>query len=104
MTSFSTAVAAFRSGRLREAEEACRQVLCVEPRNADAYNLLGVIAGSVGDHAGAAELMQRSVAIAPDVMEFRSNLAKALMAKESKRKPKTCFAVPWPAIRNRRRC
>ena len=79
MTNFSTAVAAFRSGRLREAEQVCREVLAVEPRNADAFNLLGVIAGTAGDHASAAELMQRSVALAPDVMEFRRNLAKALM-------------------------
>jgi Flp pilus assembly protein TadD len=79
MTNFSTAIAAFRAGRLREAEQACRQVLSFEPRNPDAFNLLGVIAGSMGDHAGAAALMQQSVTIAPDVMEFRSNLAKALM-------------------------
>ena len=79
MSNFSTAVAAFRSGRLKEAEQVCRDVLVVEPRNADALNLLGVIAGTVGDHASAADLMQRSVALAPDVMEFRRNLAKALM-------------------------
>jgi Flp pilus assembly protein TadD len=79
MTSFSTAVAAFRSGQLREAEQACRDVLAIEPRNPDAFNLLGVIAGTVGNHAGAAEFMQRSVELAPDVVEFRVNLAKALM-------------------------
>jgi Flp pilus assembly protein TadD len=79
MSNFSTAIAAFRSGRLQEAEQVCRDVLAVEPRNADAFNLLGVIAGTVGDHASAAEHMQRSVALAPDVMEYRRNLAKALM-------------------------
>src|SRR5688572_12646010 len=82
MTSFSTAVAAFRAGQLREAERACREVLALEPRNADAYNLLGVIAGAAGDHASAAQLMQRSVELAPDVVEFRCNLAKALMREE----------------------
>ena len=42
-----------------------------------------MIAGAAGDHASAAELMQRSVASLRRMsMEFRCNLAKALMHEE----------------------
>jgi Flp pilus assembly protein TadD len=76
---FSTAVTAFRSGRLREADQLCRDVLSQNPTSAEALNLLGVIAGTVGNHSQAAELMRRCVTFAPGVMEYRRNLTRALM-------------------------
>jgi tetratricopeptide (TPR) repeat protein len=82
IANFSTAVAAFRSGRLREAESRCRDVLSQDPSHAEALNLLGVIAGASGNHKQAAELMKRAVTIAPAVMEYRRNLARALMREE----------------------
>jgi tetratricopeptide (TPR) repeat protein len=75
----STAVAALRNGRLREAEAVCRQLLARNPADAGVLNLLGVIAGTAGDHAAAAELMRQSVKLAPDVVDFRKNLVRALL-------------------------
>jgi Flp pilus assembly protein TadD len=73
----ANAIAALRAGRLREAEDVCRELLARNPADANIYNLLGAIAGTAGDHAKAAEFMRRSVELAPDVIEFRKNLARA---------------------------
>jgi tetratricopeptide (TPR) repeat protein/SAM-dependent methyltransferase len=54
-----------QAGRLPEAERIYRQVLDVEPRNADALGLLGMIALQVGNSGTAAELLGRAVALAP---------------------------------------
>ena len=79
MSLLKDAVTALRSGDLKTAEHRCRQVLGQTPKNADALNLLGIVAGRVGKHDAAAELMQASVAIAPNKAPLRSNLATALL-------------------------
>jgi tetratricopeptide (TPR) repeat protein len=65
------------AGQLQQAEQIYRQVLQVEPANADALHLLGVVAHQVGKHAEGVELIERSLAIdARDPMAY-NNLGAA---------------------------
>ena len=72
------AIHAFRAGRMPEAELICRQLLASEPKNPDAWNLMGILVGVTGDHRQAVEYMGRAVQLSPQVVEFRKNLARAL--------------------------
>ena len=45
-----TAIALHTAGRLTEAEQAYRRILLVDPENADALHLLGVVAHQNGAH------------------------------------------------------
>lgn len=67
-------------GRLGEAEAGYRQALALEPNNADALNLLGVLALQAGNAQAAAEFTGRAVNSKPDNPEYRANLGAALMA------------------------
>ena len=78
----SEAISAFKAGRFPEAESACRQLLVGEPNNPDAWNLMGIIAGVAGQHRQAVEHMGRAVKLSPQVVEFRKNLARALIHLE----------------------
>lgn len=63
-----------QAGRLREAEAAYRAVLTAEPAHAEATHLLGVLTSQTGDHAGAAALIARAIALAPRRPDFHANL------------------------------
>jgi tetratricopeptide (TPR) repeat protein len=63
---------------LPRAEAIYRQVLAVEPGNADATHLLGMIAQASGRLAEAVDLMQRAIGRAPRVPHYHANLANAL--------------------------
>ena len=54
------AVQYHQSGNLQQAEAIYRQILQVDPGNADAMHLLGVIAGQVGKHEQAVEYISRA--------------------------------------------
>ena len=73
------AIDAFRAGRMPEAELICHQLLAREPNNPDAWNLMGILAGVSGNHRQAVEYMGRAVQLSPQVVEFRKNLARALI-------------------------
>jgi predicted O-linked N-acetylglucosamine transferase (SPINDLY family) len=70
------AVALHQSGDLRAAEEIYREVLRLEPRNADALQLLGLLAHQAGQHQQAVDLISRAIAIRPRA-EFFVNLSQA---------------------------
>ncbi|MGQ0662460.1 MAG: tetratricopeptide repeat protein [Pseudomonadota bacterium] len=76
----ATALEHHRSGRLREAEVAYRQVLDVDPAHADALHLLGVIAHQVGNHQAAIEIIGQAIAIDARVAEYHHNFGLALEA------------------------
>jgi len=63
------------AGRFREAEQLYRRVLQRDPNNAEALNLLGVLAAQAGHARDAKDLMAKSVAIDPNNPEFHHNLA-----------------------------
>jgi Flp pilus assembly protein TadD len=50
-----------RAGRLDEARRGYLEVLAADPEHPDALHLLGVMAGSAGDHVTAAQLIRRSL-------------------------------------------
>ena len=54
-----------QQGKLREAEAVYRQILAVQPNNPDALHLLGTLAGQVGKHEAAIELIYRAIAANP---------------------------------------
>jgi tetratricopeptide (TPR) repeat protein len=68
-----------RAGRLADAERGYLQVLSADPDNPDVLHLLGVLAGSAGDHARAAELVRRSLRRKP-TPEAHLHLGIALAA------------------------
>lgn len=79
MSALATAIRLHRSGRLAEAERAYRQILDSEPDNADALQLLGVIANQAGQPAAAADLIRRALAVNPDHADAHCNLGVALL-------------------------
>jgi len=69
-----------RAGRLVEAEAIYRRILAVQPENAEALSLLGVIAGQVGQFDKAIELQQKAIALSPDNAGYHYHLGNHLRA------------------------
>ena len=69
-----------RGGRLDEAESLYRRVLELEPGNADALHLLGVIAHQRGSNELAADLIGKAIARNDRAPSFHNNLGNALFA------------------------
>ena len=78
---FQTALAHHQAGRLVEAEAIYRQILAVEPRHANALQLLGLIAHHMGRVDVAVDLITKAIAIIPNCPEAHYNLGNALIAK-----------------------
>ncbi|MDP6474454.1 MAG: tetratricopeptide repeat protein [Alphaproteobacteria bacterium] len=66
------------AGRLSEAELICRQILQTDPDQPVALHLLGVIALQTGNDESAADLIAKSVRLAPELAAAHYNLAIAL--------------------------
>ncbi len=77
---FRQAMLEHQAGRLQQAEPLYRQILAADPRHADAYHLLGVIAHQVGRGDVAVELINRAIAIHPLAADFLNNLGLALFS------------------------
>ena len=71
------AVALHQQGQLARAKPLYEAVLKLDPRQADALHLLGVIALQSQDHALAARLISKAIAIAPPNAAYHSNLGLA---------------------------
>jgi predicted O-linked N-acetylglucosamine transferase (SPINDLY family) len=71
------AVALHQSGQLPQAEQIYRQVLQADPRNADAWHLLGVMYAQVNRHDAAVEHIRRAIEISPNQAVFHANLGAA---------------------------
>ena len=56
-----TALLHHQSGRLQQAEQIYRLILARDAANADACNLLGIIAYQAGNYESAAELITRAI-------------------------------------------
>ena len=74
----AVAVQYHQSGNLQQAEAIYRQILQVDPGNADALNPLGVIAGQVGKHDLAVEYISQAIRLRPSDPVLHYNLGKAL--------------------------
>ncbi len=70
----ASAVQQHQSGRLEQAEQLYRQIIQAEPKHADAWHLLGVVASQSGRHAEAADCIGRAIALNPKAAAFYGNL------------------------------
>ncbi|MCP4248937.1 MAG: tetratricopeptide repeat protein, partial [bacterium] len=57
----NSAVERHRAGRLAEAESLYKQILVLEPGNADSLHLLGVLASEAGHHERAASFISKAI-------------------------------------------
>ena len=70
-----------RAGRHAKAEPGFRQVLDIEPHNADALYCLGQIVAKRGEHAAAVEMFKTLLADRPDTHKAWSRLGGSLRAR-----------------------
>jgi protein O-GlcNAc transferase len=76
--SLAYAIRLERTGKLTEAEGACRQALEREPRRIEARHLLATILYQQGNHAEAIQVLESAIMLAPDAPQLRVNLATLL--------------------------
>jgi Flp pilus assembly protein TadD len=79
-TALQAALGHLRASRLREARAILHDVLRLDPVNAPALHMLGVVLLQSGEHAGAADLLRKAIAAGGDGAMLRNNLAIALKA------------------------
>jgi len=95
MTTISDALAIaiqhHQSGRLHAAEQIYRQILQVEPDNADVLHLLGVIAHQVGRLDEAVACYRRALELKPDDVVANNNLGIALRNQGNLNGAVACF-------------
>jgi len=77
---FNAAMSHYTAGRLDQAEAAAKAILERHPDHAGALHLAGIGEMSRANHRGAAELLRRSIANAPDSARSHNNLGIALSA------------------------
>jgi predicted O-linked N-acetylglucosamine transferase (SPINDLY family) len=75
---FDKALRCHRASQLSEAERLYRQVLVADPRHADAWHLLGMIAQQAGRSDVAVELINKAIGINGTIAAWHSNLGNAL--------------------------
>ena len=76
-------IALHRSGQIDRAEERYNSALRLDPRQAGALHLLGLIAHQRGDHAAALALIDRAIAIDGTVAAFHCNRGVVLKTMKS---------------------
>jgi protein O-GlcNAc transferase len=77
---FDAALDHHQAGRRREAEALYRQVLAIQPRDAEALHLLGVLAYDAGQFDAALDLIGKAIAIDANKPSYHCNLGNARRA------------------------
>ncbi|MFQ5959288.1 MAG: tetratricopeptide repeat protein, partial [Alphaproteobacteria bacterium] len=77
-TALAAAVRHHRAGRLREAQAVYQRVLEIQPDNADALSLMGLLTHQAGRNDVAADYLRRALALRPDFAEAHLNLGNVL--------------------------
>ena len=80
-----------QAGQLDRAEAIYRQILQVEPENADALHLLGVLVHQTGRHAPAADFIARAIAINPNDGAYHNNLGMVYQALSESARAEACY-------------
>jgi tetratricopeptide (TPR) repeat protein len=75
---FEDAVAAYRAGRLAEAEALCQGILNRQPDHVASLQVLGAVAGQLGAPRRGIELLEKVVALQPRLADGQIQLAKLL--------------------------
>jgi predicted O-linked N-acetylglucosamine transferase (SPINDLY family) len=78
LPNLQNAIALHQLGQLGQAEAIYRQLLGIDPTNADALHLLGVIAHQNGNHKSAVDMISHAIQINPHVPSYFSNFGNAL--------------------------
>ncbi|MEA2104476.1 MAG: tetratricopeptide repeat protein [Candidatus Cloacimonadota bacterium] len=74
---FDEALAAQTSGDLEKAKKKYREIIEIEPDNAEAYNNLGIILSRTGDFENAFKSFDKAIELNPDCAETYNNLGNA---------------------------
>ena len=85
------AAAHHQAGRLQAAEQLCRQILAVEPQQAGAWHLLGVVAYQLGRHEAAIEQIERAIALDGNQAAFHNSLGTALQQRRKLDEAIACY-------------
>src|SRR4051812_13287780 len=80
------------AGQLPQAEMIYRQILGINPNHPDALHLLGMIAFQTGHVPVAADIVARSLALAPNVSHFHDNFGKIMQAMGRRKEALAAFA------------
>ena len=72
------AIALHQQGQLGQAEAIYLELLQIQPRNADALHLLGVIANQTGSYQSSVDLIDQAIEINANVASYHSNRGLAL--------------------------
>lgn len=84
-------IGCYQQGDLIRAEQMYRQVLAVQPRNADALHLLGLVVRDRGDVEGAIHLIRKAIKIVPTFYGARYNLADTYLGMDRLPEAIDCF-------------
>lgn len=82
----------FQAGRLPEAEQACREILAMDPDHAAALHLLGLVAFQAGRVDLAAEWIGRACTLNPHYAEAFGNLGQVLQSTGDLERAEASFA------------
>jgi Tfp pilus assembly protein PilF len=85
------ALGSHQAGRLSEAEQIYRQVLAIDPDNADCLHLLGMVAFQSGRNAEAADLIRKAILIHKTAASYHSNLGNVLQAQGRLDEAESCY-------------
>lgn len=88
---FKQAVAFHQMGQLEQAASIYRQLLRINPNQAEILHLLGLISYQIGVYSEAVVLIGRAVEVQPDVAKFHNHLGTALFALGKKQEAITQF-------------
>ncbi len=88
---FQDAIAYHQQGQFDKAEAGYRQVLKIDPKQADSLHLLGVIAHQRLDHTQAVELINRALSQKTTDATIYNNLGKSYRALEEYEKAVDCY-------------
>ncbi|MBI3837412.1 MAG: tetratricopeptide repeat protein [Planctomycetia bacterium] len=86
-----TALRYHRAGQLRQAEQLYRQILALNPRDAAALHLLGLVAHQAGRHEAAIELISRATSIDGAQPDYHCNLGEAFRVSGRIAEARACY-------------
>ncbi|MDR1728417.1 MAG: tetratricopeptide repeat protein [Acidobacteriota bacterium] len=89
--SLNQALALYEAGELDAARRLCRQIIEQQPANADALNLMGVLACQKKDYDEAKRLLKQAIALERRAAEFYNNLGNAYLGDKDLAPAERCY-------------
>ena len=89
---YEKALSAYSAGEIKEASKLCRQILSMQPEDANTLNLLGSVAQELGKPHDAVDLVHRALEIAPNNQFFLNNLGLICHMQNNLEAAKEAFA------------